>query len=134
MTHKLIRWFVGNPQITGTIKISQEARKFFRDPDFVIKGRRTKAHLIGAAFAAAMIASTPAHAWDGGRGGGHWHGGGGGWIAPFVGGAILGGALGVAPYYANPYPYSPYPYGYSSPYYPPQPRWCQDYYGRWYQC
>jgi len=88
---------------------------------------------LSIALGATMLASTPAHAWDG-RGGGHWHGGGGGWVAPFLGGAILGGALGAAPYYANPYPYSPYPYGYSSPYYSYQPRWCQDYYGRWIQC
>lgn len=65
----------------------------------------------------------------------HHHGGGGNWVAPFVGGALLGGALGAYGAY-NAYPYYTQPYPYYAPpaYYPPTPRWCYDFYGRAYQC
>lgn len=65
--------------------------------------------------AMAVATSTTADArWYGGGGWG-WRGGGWGWGAPFVAGAIVGGAL-AAPYYYGGY-YGYYPYG-SYPYYP----------------
>jgi len=54
----------------------------------------------------ALATSSPAAAW--GRWGWGW------WPAPFVAGAVVGGALAAAPYYGYYpyYPYGPYPYYY----------------------
>ncbi len=71
----------------------------------------------------ALAVATPALAGDGrhhGRGG-HHGGDGGNWVAPFVGGAIVGA---FAPYSVVPSPYyAPAPY---QPYY----HWDCDPYGR----
>ena len=59
---------------------------------------------------------------------GYYHRGGGNWVAPFVGGAIIGGIVGsvIAP---------PPPVVYYAPppvYYPPQPCWQEfAYYDAW---
>jgi hypothetical protein len=75
---------------------------------------------LGAGILACGLLSTPAFAQ-------HHHSGGANWAEPFVGGYNY-------PYYYQPY-YTPPP-TYTAPptYYAPQPRWCRDYYGRWYQC
>jgi hypothetical protein len=62
-----------------------------------------------------LVSPTLAREWHGGYHGGYhgYHQGGSGWVAPaIIGGAILGGALGAAPYYyQQPYPYPYYGYG-----------------------
>jgi hypothetical protein len=73
--------------------------------------------LVAALAIGAMAVATSSTAdarWYGGGWG--WRGGGWGWGwgAPFVAGAVIGGALAAAPYYSGYYGY--YPQGY--PYYP----------------
>ncbi len=102
-------------------------------------------HLISAVLAVALAAgptATAASAGDshhnGGWNGGHYHSGswrwsGSSWVwgAPLLGAAIAGSIL-AAPYAFGGYVYPTY-YSYPTPLVPPQPRWCQGYYGV-YQC
>ena len=70
--------------------------------------KTTRTALVLSVFLITAVATEPAYAWGRGRGCC--------WGAPFVAGALVGGAL-LSPYYYGGYPYySPY---YYPPYYPP---------------